>query len=190
MTLRVCIGVCPQLPITWSYALWFVIPCRWRETRSRRGGGEENQTPMLKRDGDPGTPPTTLERTGYSQDLSQEEEPEDLLFVTPPEGDRPSGTAKDELTKAEGKMNGNFLEQLDELVASQSQLTPAETPAGTRPQPPAGPDAPMKAYYHLMEMRNGSLQNLSQLQPVRRPRVPQPKNGMTLRFHHSSGASR
>ncbi len=84
----------------------------------------------------------TPERTDPSQDLSQEGEPEDLLFVTPPEGDRPSGMAKDELTQGEGDTSGNFLEQLDELVAPQSQLTPAETPSGIGSPPPAGPDAP------------------------------------------------
>ncbi len=86
---------------------------------------------MLKRDEDSGTPPTTPERTDHSSGLSQEEEPEDVLFVTPPEGDRPTGTVKDELTQGEGAMNGNFPEQLDELVAPQSQLTPVEMPAGT-----------------------------------------------------------
>ncbi len=105
-------------------------------------GGEENQTSMLKRDGDPGTPPMTPECTGHSPDLSQGEEPEDLLFVIPPKGDRASGMAKDELTKGEEDMKGNFSEQLDELVAPQSQLTPAEIPTGSKPPPPAGPDAP------------------------------------------------
>ena len=38
-------------------------------------------------------------------------------------------------------MNRNFPEQSDELVASRSQLTPAETPAGIKPKPPAEPDA-------------------------------------------------
>ncbi len=97
---------------------------------------------MLKRDGDPRTPPTTAERTDPSPDLTQEGEPEDLLFVTPPGGDRPSGTTKDELTKGEGDTNGNFLEQLEELAAPQSQPTPAETPAGTEPPPSTGPNAP------------------------------------------------
>ncbi len=56
-------------------------------------GGEENQTSTLKSDEDPGTHPMT-----------PEEEPEDVLFVTPPEGDRPTGTVKDELTQGEGDM--------------------------------------------------------------------------------------
>ncbi len=99
---------------------------------------------MLQRDVDLGTPPMTPERMDHSHGSSLEEEPEELLFVTPPEGDRQSGMARDELTKAEGNMDGNFPEQLNELVASRSQLTPAETPAGIKPQTPAGPDAPNK----------------------------------------------
>ncbi len=105
-------------------------------------GERENQAPMLQRDGDPRTPPMTPECTGNSQGLNPGEEPEDLLFVTPPEGDRPSGTAGDELTKAEGDMNGNFSKQSEKLVASRSPLMPAETPAGTEPQPLVEPDAP------------------------------------------------
>ena len=75
----------------------------------------------------------TPEHTGKSQELNPGEDSEDLLFVTAPEG---------EIAKAEGDMNGNFSKQLDELVASRSQLTPTETPAETEPQPPVEPDAP------------------------------------------------
>ncbi len=112
------------------------------EKEPKAVGEGEAQVPMLQRDEDPRTPPMTPEHTGNSPELSQGEEPEDLLFVTPPEEDRPSGTAGDEPTKAEGDMNRDFSEQTDELVASRSQLTPAETPAETEPQPPVEPDAP------------------------------------------------
>ncbi len=88
------------------------------------------------------TPPTTPEHTAHSSGLSQEEEPEDLIFVTPPEGDRPSRTTKDEPAEGEEDTNGNFLEQLDELAAPPNQPAPVEIPAGAEPPPAAGPDAP------------------------------------------------
>ncbi len=106
---------------------------------------EEPQAPMLQRSGDSSrTPPATPERTDHSPDLSPEEEPEDHLFVTPPEGDRPPGIVRDEFAGAEGDTSGDFPEQPEELAAPRGQVTPAETPAGTKPQPPAGPDAPDK----------------------------------------------
>ena len=108
----------------------------------RAVGGEGNQTPMLQRSGDSRTPPATPERRDHSPDLSLEEEPEEHLFVTPPEGDRPSGIARYEFTEAEGDTSGNFSEWPDKLAAPRSQLTLAKTPDGTEPQPPAGPDAP------------------------------------------------
>ncbi len=105
--------------------------------------GEEPQPPMLQRSGDSSrTPPATPEHTDHSADLSPDEEPEDHIFVTPPEGDRPPGIAREEFTEAEGDTSGNFPEHPEELAAPRGQLTPAKTPDGTKPQPPAGPDVP------------------------------------------------
>ncbi len=73
-------------------------------------GEDEAQTPKLPGDGNARTPLTTPGHMGNSPELSQGREPEDLLFVTPPERDRPSGTAGDEPTEAEGDMNRAFLE--------------------------------------------------------------------------------
>ncbi len=103
--------------------------------------GEEPQPPMLQRSGDSSRAPlATPEHTDHSSDLSPEEE--DHLFVTLPEGDRPPGIAREEFIEAEGDTSGNFPEQPEELAAPRDQLTPTETPAGTKPQPPTGPDAP------------------------------------------------
>ncbi len=130
----------PRLPIRMTYG----TSSRAEEDGPGAVGEGENQVPMLQKDEDPRTPPMTPENTGDPPESNQGEEPEDLLFVTPPEGDRPSGTVANELAKAEGDMNGNFSKPSDEteLVASQSKLTPAETPAETEPQPPLEPDAP------------------------------------------------
>ncbi len=105
-------------------------------------GGRESQTLTSKRDGDPETPPTAPDRTAHSLGLSQEEEPDDLIFTTPPEGDRSSGMTKDEPAKSEEDTNGNFLKQLDELTAPPDQPAPAEIPAGAEPPSATGPDAP------------------------------------------------
>ena len=128
----------PQLPGRMPYG---ATSCTDERDPGAVGEGE-NQATMLQGDEGPETPPMTPEHMGDPQELNQGEEPEDLLFVTPPEGDRPSGTAGKKLAKAEGGMNGNFSKQSDELVASRSPLTPIETPAETGPQPPVGPNAP------------------------------------------------
>ncbi len=103
---------------------------------------KENQTSTTNKDGDLEIPPTTPGRADPAPDSNQDGESEDPIFTTPPEGDKPSGTEKDEDNQGEEDLNGNFLGQSDELVAFRSQQTPAETPAGTQPQTPEGPEAP------------------------------------------------
>ncbi len=65
-----------------------------------------------------------------------------LSLQPPPEGERPSGTTKDKSAKGEEDTNGNFLEQLDELAAPPNRPASVEIPAGTKPPPTMGPDAP------------------------------------------------
>ncbi len=120
----------------------YALPSRIDREEPEIVGGTESQTSTSERDGDPETPPTTPEHTAHSSGLGQEEEPHDLIFVTPPEGDRPLGTMKDRPAKGEEDTKGNFSEQLDELAAPPNQPTPAEIPAGADPPPAAGPDAP------------------------------------------------
>ena len=72
-----------------------------------------DRAPILQKGEDPTTPPMTPGNAGDLPELNQGEESEDLLFAMPPEGDKPSGMAQNELT-----------------------------PAETEPQPPLEPDTP------------------------------------------------
>ncbi len=104
-------------------------------------GGEESQTLTSEGGGNPETPLTTPERTAHSPGSSQEEGPDDLVFVTPPEKDRPSRTPKDSPAKCENEINGNFLELLDELAVPPNRPAPVGTPAGAESSLPAGSGA-------------------------------------------------
>ncbi len=52
-------------------------------------GGDK--APIQQKEEDPTTPPVTPGNMGEPPELNPGEEPEDLLFTMPPEGDRPSG---------------------------------------------------------------------------------------------------
>ncbi len=179
------------------------LPCRMPYGASSRAkeegpgvvGEGENQAPMLQKDGDPRTPPMTPGNTGDPPELEQEEESEDLLFATPPEGDKSSGTAENELAKAGGDMNGDLLDPSDEneLVASRSELTPIETPLGPSRSCCWSLRCPSWALNHPMETKSGRPRSPDLLRPARNRRVLQParmpKSWTTVRFHHSSGPS-
>ncbi len=104
-------------------------------------GRRESQSLTSGRDEDPGTPPTTPVHTAHSSGASQEEEPEDLIFATPLEGNGPPGTPTDSPTTGKEDTNGNFLGPLDELAAPPNQPVPAGSPAGIKSPPPAEPEA-------------------------------------------------
>ncbi len=104
----------------------YSLPSRIHKEETEITGAGESQTSTSERDGDPETPPTTPEHTAYSPGSGQEEEPEDLIFATPPEGNRPSETTNDQLAEGEEDSNGNFLKPLDELAAPPDQPAPNE----------------------------------------------------------------
>ncbi len=105
-------------------------------------GRRESLSSTSGRDEEPGTPPTTPVHTAHSSGASQEGEPEDLIFATPPEGNGPPGTPTDSPATGKEDTNGNFLEPLDELAIPPNKPVPAGSPAGIKPSPPAGPEAP------------------------------------------------
>ncbi len=104
-------------------------------------GKSESQSSTSERDECLRTPPTTPVRAAHSLDVSQEEEPEDPVFVTPPEGNKTSGTILNSPTVDEGDANGNFLGLLDNLAASPDQPATVRSTAGTTPSSPVGPEA-------------------------------------------------
>ncbi len=96
---------------------------------------------MSERDEDPRTPPTTPVHTALSLGVSQEGEPEDLIFATPPEENKSSGMPIDSPATGKEDANGNFLGPLDETAASPNHPAPTRSPAGATPSLPAGPEA-------------------------------------------------
>ncbi len=125
--------------------------------------GEESRTSTSEGDGNPETLPTTPEHTARSPGLSQEEEPDDLVFTTPPEGDRPSGTPKDSPTKGEEDLNGNFLGPLDGLAAPPNQPATTGTPAGSEPPLPVGQEVPTE---DILPPVGNEREQPSELEPV------------------------
>ncbi len=105
-------------------------------------GRRDSQSSTSGRDENPETPPTTPGHTTHSSGASQEGEPEDLIFATPPEGNGPPRTPTDSPTTGKENTNGNFLGPLDELAAPPNRPVPAESPARIKALPPAGPEAP------------------------------------------------
>ncbi len=101
-------------------------------------GGGGSQTPTSEGNENPGTLLTTPEHTAHSPGLSQQEGPDDLVFVTPPEEDRPSGTLKNSLVKGEKETNEDFLELLDELTVPPNWPAPVGAPSETESPLPAG----------------------------------------------------
>ncbi len=105
------------------------------------GERRESKSSTSERDEDPRTPPTTPVHAARSLDVSQEEEPEDPVFATPPEENKSSGTPINHPAMGEEDANGNFLGLLDSLAASPDQMTTVRSPAETTPSSPAGPEA-------------------------------------------------
>ncbi len=104
-------------------------------------GGEGSQTPTSEGNENPGTLPTTPEHTAHSPGSSQEEGPDDLVFVTPPEEDQPSRTRRGSLIKGEKETNEDFLELLDELTEPPNRPAPVGAPSETESPLPAGSGA-------------------------------------------------
>ncbi len=117
------------------------LPSRVDGEESGIMGRRDSQSSTSERDEAPGTPPTTPVHTAHSSGVSQEEEPGDFIFATPPEGNEPSGTPTDSPAKGKEDTNGNFLGPLDELAAPPNHPAPAGSSAGAKPSPPAGPEA-------------------------------------------------
>ena len=101
-------------------------------------GGERSQTPTSEGNESPGALPATPEHTAHSPGLSQEEGPDDLVFVTPPEEDRPSETMRGGLAKSEKEANEEFLELMDELTEPPTRPAPVGAPSKTKSPPPVG----------------------------------------------------
>ncbi len=99
-----------------------------------------SQSSMSERDKGPRTPPTTPVHAALSSNASQEGEPEDLVFATPPEENKSSGTPIDSPAAGKEDANGNFLGPLDELAASPNHPTTVRSPAGATPSSPVGPE--------------------------------------------------
>ncbi len=72
---------------------------------------------------------------------SPEKEPEDLVFATPQEENKPVGTLANHPSADKEDANGNFLGPLNELVASPPYPVNDRGPAGTIQSSPAGQEA-------------------------------------------------
>ena len=127
----------PRLPGRMPYGLSSHLDEEEPESVGRR----ESQFSTSERDGGLRTPPTTPVRAARSLDASQEEEPEDPIFVTPPEENKSSGTILNSPAVGEEDASWNFLGLLNNLAASPDQPAIVRSPAGITPSSPAGPEA-------------------------------------------------
>ena len=104
-------------------------------------GRRESQSSTSERGEGLRTPPTTPVHAARSSDASQEEEPEDLVFATPPEENKSFGTLTNNPAADKEDANGNVLGPLEELAASLSHSTNVSSPAGATLSSPAGQEA-------------------------------------------------
>ncbi len=124
----------PRLPGRMPYGL----PSRLDGEELASVGRRESQSSMSERGEGLRTPPTTPVHAAHSSNASQEEEPEDLVFATPPEENKSFGTLTTNPAADKEGPNGNFLGPLDELAASPSHSTNVSSPAGATLSSPAG----------------------------------------------------
>ena len=134
----------PWLPGRMPYGL----PSRLDGEEPESVGRMESQSSTFVRDEDPRTPPATPTRAVLSSNASQEEEPEDLVFVTPPEENKSFGTLTNSSAADKEDANGNFLGPLDELAASPNHSTTVGSPAGAILSSPAGRETSEGAIPH------------------------------------------
>ncbi len=124
----------PRLPGRMPYGL----PSCLKRQEPEKVGRRESQSSTFERDEGPRTPPTTPMHAVLSSNASQEEEPQDLVFATPPEENKSFGTLTNSLAADKEDANGNFLGTLDELAASPNRSTTVRSPAGATLSSPAG----------------------------------------------------
>ena len=124
----------PRLPGRMPYGLPSCLDGEELESVGKR----ESQSSTSERDEGLRTPPTTPVHAAHSSNASQEEEPEDLVFATPPEENKSFGTLTNSPAADKEDASGNFLGPLDELAASPNHSTPVKSPAGATLSSPVG----------------------------------------------------
>ncbi len=108
-------------------------------------GRRESQYSMPERSEGLRTPPTTPVHAARSLNASPGEEPEDLVFATPPEENKSFGALTNNPAADKEDATGNFLGPLNELAASPHHPTNGRSPAGATQSSPAGQEASERA---------------------------------------------
>ena len=116
----------PRLPGRVPYGLPSCLDGEELESVGRR----ESQSSTSERDESLRTPLATPLHAARSSNANQEEEPENLVFATPPEENKSFGTLTNNPAADKEDANGNFLGPLDELAASPNYSTNVRSPAG------------------------------------------------------------
>ena len=124
----------PRLPGRMPYGL----SSRLDEEEPKSVGRRESQSSTSERNEGLRTSPTTPMHAARALDVSQEEEPEDPIFATPPEENKSSRTPRNSPTMGREDVDGNFLGSLDELAASPNHSTIVGSPAGAIRSSPVG----------------------------------------------------
>ncbi len=127
----------PRLPGHKPYGL---SPCLEKE---EPGKVERRKSQSSTSEGDESlrTPPTTPVHVARSLSISQEEEPGDPVFATPPEENKAPEMPRNSPTTGMRDADGNLQGPLDKLAASPNHPAVVGSPAGTALSSPARPEA-------------------------------------------------
>ncbi len=118
------------------------LSSRLDEEEPESVGRMERQSSTFVRAEDWRIPSATPTCAVLSSNASQDEDPEDLVFATPPEENKSFGTQSNSPAADKGDANGNLLGPLDELAASPSHSMIVGSPAGAILSSPAGQETP------------------------------------------------
>ena len=117
------------------------LPSRLDGEELESVGRRESQSSTSERSEGLRTPPATPVHTARSLNASPGEEPEDLVFATPLEENKSSGTLTNHPAADKEDANGNFLGPLNESAVSPPHSANDRIPAGTTPSSPVGQEA-------------------------------------------------
>ncbi len=162
-----------RLPGHMPYGL---SPCLEKEEPEKVEKGK-SQSSTSEGDESLWTPPTTPVHAARSLNVSQEEEPEDPVFATPPEENRAPEMPRNSPTTGTRDADRNFQGPLDKLAASPKNPAIVRSPAETALSSPAGPEASGRPVSLFTGSEEESLA-LGQLYPARGPLAP-PWRGKT-----------